>query len=287
MLFIHGGGWIKGKKEDCNYICCRYAKYGYITATMNYTLLVKKYKDHNIFKIIDEITACIESIKDKLKNEGFDENKIEVALGGMSAGAHLSLLYAYSIKKTPIPIKFVINIVGPISLEPKFWGLINKGEESLDNIEPESINNGIKEKRIVELKDETVLLKIMNAFTGNKYNDKEINEMMENKKIKKDNEHYKEILKFCENAFPIKYINSNTVPTLCEYGGRDSIIGIAQYSYLKQYSMKYGNKIELVYFKDAEHLLIDETEEGMNSVREMHYQILHFAKTYFRLDKED
>ena len=287
LLFIHGGGWIKGKKKDFDYICCRYAKYGYITATMNYTLLVKKYKDHNIFKIIDEITACIESIKDKLKNEGFDENKLELALGGMSAGAHLSLLYAYSIKKTPIPIKFVINIVGPISLEPKFWGLINKGEESLDNIEPESINNGIKEKRIVELKDETVLLKIMNAFTGNKYNDKEINEMMENKKIKKDNEHYKEILKFCENAFPIKYINSNTVPTLCEYGGRDSIIGIAQYSYLKQYSMKYGNKIELVYLKEGEHLLIDETEEGMNSVREMHYQILHFAKTYFILDKED
>ena len=205
----------------------------------------------------------------------------------MSAGAHLSLLYAYSIKKTPIPIKFVINIVGPISLEPKYWRLINKGEESLDNIEPENINNGIKEKRIVEIEDETILLNFMNAFTGNKYNDKEINEMMENKKIKKDNEHYKEMLKFCENAFPIKYINNNTVPTLCEYGGRDSIIGVAQYSYLKQYSMKYGNKIELVYLKEGEHLLIDETEEGMNSVREMHYQILYFAKTYFRLDKED
>ena len=286
MLFIHGGGWIHGKKKDCDFICSRYAKYGYITATMNYTLLDKKYKDHNIFKIIDEITACIESIKEKLKNEGFDENKLELALGGMSAGAHLSLLYGYSIKKSPIPIKFVINIVGPISLEPKFYGLINKGEEPFDNIEPESINNGIKEKKIVKLEDETTLLKLMNAFTGNKY-DKHINEMLENKKIKTDNEHYKEMLKFCENAFLIKYINSNTVPTLCEYGGKDSIVGVSQYSYLKQYSMKYGNKIELVYLKEAEHHLVDETEEGMNSAREMHYQILHFAKTYFTLDKKD
>ena len=59
---------------------------------MNYTLLVKKYNEYNIFRILDEITSCIDNIKTELKNEGFDENKLELALGGASSGAHLSLL---------------------------------------------------------------------------------------------------------------------------------------------------------------------------------------------------
>ena len=87
ILFVHGGAWILGQKGDIEYLASRYAKYGYITATLNYTLLINKYKEHNIFRILDEITACINSIKLKLKEEGFDENKLELAIGGISAGA--------------------------------------------------------------------------------------------------------------------------------------------------------------------------------------------------------
>ena len=60
------------------------------------------------------------NIKHKLKNLGFDENKLELAIGGVSSGAHLSLLYGYSMKNIPIPLKFLINIVGPLSLEIKY-----------------------------------------------------------------------------------------------------------------------------------------------------------------------
>ena len=156
---------------------------------MNHTYLNKKYKDSSIFKILDEITSCINNIKYQLKNEGFDENKLEMAIGGISSGSHLASLYAYSIKKTPIQIKFIINFVGPLSLEPEYWYKI-KDDNALENIEPKDIENSIKE----------------------------------NKKIKTNNEKYKEMLKFPKNTFPINFINSTTVPTLCEYGGKDPLV---------------------------------------------------------------
>ena len=40
ILFIHGGAWISGNKEELNFLAIRYAKMGYITATMSYTLLI-------------------------------------------------------------------------------------------------------------------------------------------------------------------------------------------------------------------------------------------------------
>ena len=106
MLFIHGGGWKYGDKGHIAYFCSRYAKFGYITATMNHTYLNKKYKGYSIFKIMDEITCCIQNIKDYLKNEGFNENKLELSIGGISSGAHLSLLYGYSIKNSQFQLNF-------------------------------------------------------------------------------------------------------------------------------------------------------------------------------------
>ena len=138
-----------GNKGYIEYISTRYAKYGYITAQLNHTYLNKKDKKCNIFKILDEITSCLESIKDKLKNLGFNENKLELAIGGCYSGAHLSLLYGYSIKNIPIPLKFLINIVGPLSLEPKFWCKLAKNVPTFDNIERKDIEKGIKEKKLL------------------------------------------------------------------------------------------------------------------------------------------
>ena len=80
FLFIHGGGWQGLKKEYISHCSIRYAKYGYITAQMNHTLLSKNNKQSSIFKILDEITSYLENIKFQLKKIGFDENKLELAM---------------------------------------------------------------------------------------------------------------------------------------------------------------------------------------------------------------
>ena len=88
---------------------------------MSYTLLYEKYKEYSIFRILDEVTSCIENIKEILINKGFDVNKLELGIGGYSSGAHIALLYGYSIKNIPLPLKFLIDFVGPVTLEPKYW----------------------------------------------------------------------------------------------------------------------------------------------------------------------
>ena len=52
--------------------------------------------------------------------------------------------------------------------------------------------------------------------------------------------------------------------------------------FVKKKSEKYGNRVELIYMKYGGHLLDSyDIKDGMNSIREMHYQVLIFAKTYF------
>ena len=74
ILFIHGGAWISGFKSDVNSYVHAFANKGYITATIKYTLLEKSMSDRSlsIFRDLDEIDACIASIKSALEDLGFD-----------------------------------------------------------------------------------------------------------------------------------------------------------------------------------------------------------------------
>ena len=286
FLFIHGGGWQALKKEYISHCSIRYAKYGYITAQMNHTLLAKNNKQNSIFKILDEINACLDNIKLQLKKLGFDENKLELAIGGASSGAHLSLLYGYYMKNIPIPLKFIINVCGPLSLENKYWYKLGKNIPALDNIENINIDELIKENKIVEMfNNEYAILNLMNKFIGNKYSNKELKQMINGKKINKGNEKYLELNNKAKYCYPINFINENSAPTLCLYGGEDSTVGIVHYFYLKKIAEKFGNKVELIYMKNGGHFLADyKSKNGMNAIREMNYKILYYAKTYFTYD---
>ena len=55
---------------------------------MDYTLLIPEFKEYNIFKNLNEITVCIKAIKNRLINLWFYGDKLYLALGGDSAGAH-------------------------------------------------------------------------------------------------------------------------------------------------------------------------------------------------------
>ena len=76
FLWIHGGAWISGNKESKDIYCKLISEQGYISATLDYTLLKSHFKKFNIFKNIDEITSCIKAIKNKLINLGFNEKII-------------------------------------------------------------------------------------------------------------------------------------------------------------------------------------------------------------------
>ncbi|MBR2962614.1 MAG: prolyl oligopeptidase family serine peptidase, partial [Lentisphaeria bacterium] len=91
-----------------------------ITASMDYSLVSDK-NDVTIKTMLDEITACIAALKQRLAKEGCQAPKL--AVGGFSAGGHLALLYAYSrASESAIPVAFVFDKVGPVSFHMEFWG---------------------------------------------------------------------------------------------------------------------------------------------------------------------
>ena len=115
LLFIHGGFWTMGNKTLFTPSCLDFAKKGYITVSMDYSLLNNTNYNSSIFRMLDEIASAIKSIKKALKEKGFNETKLELAIGGASSGSQIALLYAYFYKKSPLEIKFAINLVGPVT----------------------------------------------------------------------------------------------------------------------------------------------------------------------------
>lgn len=119
VLHIHGGSWTGGDKSDDAFDPKRYAQNGYIAASMNYSLAGGA-ESATIETMLDEIEACIAALKQELTTRGYHVNRM--ALAGSSAGAHLASLFAYSrTESSALPIKLVINKVGPADFHPETW----------------------------------------------------------------------------------------------------------------------------------------------------------------------
>ncbi|MBR5753661.1 MAG: alpha/beta hydrolase, partial [Clostridia bacterium] len=130
ILFIHGGAWTQGSKSNMSAIARTFAKKGYITATMSYDLLpdssgVAKVlgsdvvshgqgskANATIYDILGDVKKCIRSMKQETKALGYNVNSL--ALSGVSAGSHISLLFAYGkADKSAIPIKCAFVLTAP------------------------------------------------------------------------------------------------------------------------------------------------------------------------------
>lgn len=120
ILFIHGGGWTEGRREHMHYACRRYAKHGYICATLSYSLAGKDAPGVTMFTMLDDIDKCIAHIKARTAELGYPTRQI--ALSGASAGGHLAMLYAYTrAAQSPLPIAFVFQQTGPVDFHPDTW----------------------------------------------------------------------------------------------------------------------------------------------------------------------
>ena len=292
ILYIHGGAWMIGDKilheEDCK----EKIKLGYICAAMNYNFLKNYYApDFTIYRILDEITAVQDTIKNILKQIGFDENKLEICLAGGSAGAHLSLLYSYWLgKNSPIPIKFVFNMVAPVTLQFDYWWRYK--EEPLDSIEPDDIKYAEEHNLILNnsymVYNNTYSTVTMIFFLGKGVEN--LNEMVisqGNWEINQTSEKFIELFNEVKILFPINHINKDTLPTLCYYAGKDIDVGIEQYAYLRTVFNKNDNSdnLTLVYSKNAVHNVTDTvTEAGKKAQKDLDAKFLEYTNNYFSKD---
>jgi len=125
LVFIHGGAWKTGKKEDYLRYLVDFALHGYITATISYRFS----QEAQFPAAVKDVKCAIRWIKSNAKQYNIDPNKIAV-IGG-SAGGHLAMMIGYS---SDIPefdgecksdsvssrVNAVVDIYGPSDLTTNF-----------------------------------------------------------------------------------------------------------------------------------------------------------------------
>ena len=123
LVFIHGGGWKSGQREDYKSYLNPFAQKGYITATVSYRLL----PDSVYPACVEDIADAVQWLFNHSENYGYDPDRV-VLIGG-SAGAHLALLTAYGWTKNGTginssenkhKIKAVVDIYGPTDLTTEY-----------------------------------------------------------------------------------------------------------------------------------------------------------------------
>ncbi len=188
------------------------------------------------------------------------------------------------MKNSPIPIKFNINFAGPVTLEPEYFTKVKNQNEPLENIDISDIENANKTDKTERLDSSDIkILYYMNSFTGNKTSEEDLKNMMEKDRINKDNDKYREMYNFIEYGFPVNYVNKESPPLLCVYGGKDEEIGIGHYSYLKsKFVQSNNNKIELIYSKNALHNVFKLNGQlNLDLWNNIKLKIKEYSKLYF------
>ena len=275
VLFIHGGAWVAGLKTHVNPYVKEFAKRGYISATMEYTLLSKdsltkdemdsytfaQTKELSVFRNLDEIQACIYTINQVLDGLEFTGAR-NIVIGGGSSGSHLTMLYTYSRGQSygpacPLPIKFIINAVGPTDINENVWKAFNYGEGEEAAYE-EALTQGLSYSRIEERKAEGKLrnlnvsgasfewneyqtMRIANGMCGFPFTPDQIIATTDEEKVNvtdKESNVYKSMVSDSISGEKLlsvtNYITPSTnIPMVCAYSGKDSIVGIAQFANLQ------------------------------------------------------
>lgn len=272
ILFIHGGAWVSGFKTDVNPYVFEFAKKGYITATLKYTLLKRSMDDTSlsIFRNLDEIDACIKSIKLALQDLGYDTTKSNLVVGGASSGAHLAMLYSYSRgQNSALPIRFIVDAVGPVDIKPDSWkSFTSATDAALDGgltyaaIQTQQANGNISRLQIAgdtTYWNDYQTMRIANGMCGLPYTLEQVEASTDESKenITNLNAASNSMTKAGggEDQLSVTYWikSTNKLPIVCAYAGKDSIVGIGQYAKLEQKLDEVGVEHEYFYFRNSNH----------------------------------
>ena len=126
LIFIHGGSWKKGDKDDYRRYLVDYAEKGFVTATISY-----RFTQEAVFPAaFDDVVCAVKWLKAHASTYHIDPENI--ALIGGSAGAHLAMMIAYHgndesyqsqsacAYETDAKVKAVVNLYGPVDLTTDF-----------------------------------------------------------------------------------------------------------------------------------------------------------------------
>ena len=108
LLWIHGGSWVEGSRQNCSLDAM--ALHGWKVVAIDYRLA-----DTAPFPAqIEDCQAALRWIADNAEEHGFDSSRIAVA--GNSAGGHLASLLATSYSLEGVPVRCVAAFFTPFDL---------------------------------------------------------------------------------------------------------------------------------------------------------------------------
>ena len=233
VLCIHGGGWVEGKKDAYTGSLFQVSEdKGVAAACMNYRYVSENV---NFSDVLDDITSALAAIKAKGAEYGINFDR--VLLTGISAGGHLSLLYAYT-KKEIAPIKpvCVVELCGPSDLEnPFFYSVENRvgasvGVEYFRNI----ISNGIGFD--IDLDSFDTARNAMKKYS------------------------------------PINYVDGNTVPTVLGQGEIDDIVPYQNSVDLDKRLTEFNVEHTFISFPDSNHECEDKA--SMSAIMKLFFEYI-------------
>lgn len=212
LIYVHGGGWVGGDKaiHANSYIenmILKLVEKDYIVVSINYTLVNK---DVHFPLPIQDTKDAIRWVRKNADQYQFDTNNI--GLFGASAGAHLSLLAAYTqdseftgapeLAAYSAKVNYVVNNFGPTDLNKLLHTRVGKVGAFFVSL---------FSKQIVDLREKLIL-----GISG--YD------------IKKDK---RKVIDYFETLSPVTYIDGAT-PTLILQGNKDKIVPLKQSQILER-----------------------------------------------------
>ena len=186
ILMLHGGEWTSGDKNFYTNSVKYGATMGYVSAAMNY-----RYVSDSISAadIMDDITLALKTIKEKAGERGINVKKLLIT--GVSSGAHLALLYAYSQKSSsPVEITSAVSFCAPTDLA-----------------DTKPIQSFLFENN---LGDASYMVKLISNVCGYK--------------ITEENYMGEDAQKALKSISPVYFVDKNTVPTVIGHGTTDLIV---------------------------------------------------------------
>ena len=251
MLYIHGGAWTGGDKSEEAFDCRRFAKEGYFTATMDYTVINPNNHQASVMSMLDEIQACVTRIKEYTDSLGYHIDRMSTS--GISAGGHLSMLYALKCAdQSPIPIVFIAQRVGPANLA-KMFGI---SKEDIDEVAAD-IKAGRPNEKKTEI-DKTIFVVTGKTMTPQMYTKEIIDSLL-------------------LSSSPVTYIGPNSVPAAMAYGEKDGTVHPMHPQEIDSLYKAYNIPHVLMMFPNSGHLLADDPDYSQRYIAE----VKKYCKKYF------
>lgn len=118
LIFWHGGGWVKGSRQDYAFVAKAFAKKGFLVVVPDY----RKVPDVHFPAFVRDGAEAVRWVQDNIAQYGGDPDNI--ALSGHSAGAHTAVLigldrrWIEGANGNMESIKAVVGMSGPYDFYP-------------------------------------------------------------------------------------------------------------------------------------------------------------------------